>query len=42
LSERARDGKNTFSSAIERGREAYQQARTGGSGGGAQTSGDTL
>lgn len=41
LSERAREGKNTFSSALERGREAYQQARSGGAGG-AQRSGDTL
>ena len=42
LSERAREGKNTVSSAFERGREAYQQARTGGGPGGAQRSGDTL
>jgi gas vesicle protein len=33
LSERAREGKDTLSSAVERGREAYQQARTGGSAG---------
>lgn len=42
LSERAREGKNTFSSALERGREAYQQARAGGGASGAQRSGDTL
>ena len=47
LSERAREGKNTFSSALERGREAYQQARTGGGAGptrpaGSPRSGDTL
>ena len=42
LSERAREGKNTFSSALERGREAYQQARSGGGVSGAQRSGDTL
>jgi gas vesicle protein len=42
LSERAREGKNTVTSAFERGREAYQQARTGGAAGGAQRSEDTL
>jgi gas vesicle protein len=31
LNERAREGRNTLSSALERGREAYQQARSGGS-----------
>jgi gas vesicle protein len=31
LGERAREGRNTFTSAVERGREAYQQARSGGS-----------
>ena len=31
LGERAREGKSTLSSAVERGREAYQQARTIGS-----------
>jgi gas vesicle protein len=31
LGERAREGRNSVSSAIERGREAYQQARSGGS-----------
>ena len=31
LGERAREGKSTLSSAVERGREAYQQARTSGS-----------
>jgi gas vesicle protein len=31
LGERAREGRNTLSSAVERGREAYQQARSGGS-----------
>jgi gas vesicle protein len=41
LSERARDGKNSLSSAVERGREAYQQARTGGVPGAPRT-GDTL
>jgi gas vesicle protein len=30
LGERAREGRNTFASAVERGREAYQQARSGG------------
>jgi gas vesicle protein len=30
LGERARDGRTSLSSAVERGREAYQQARTGG------------
>jgi gas vesicle protein len=30
LGERAREGRNTFNSAVERGREAYQQARTSG------------
>ena len=39
LSERAREGKNTFNSAFERGREAYQQARSGG---GTQRVEDTL
>jgi gas vesicle protein len=42
LSDGAREGKNTLSSALERGREAYQQARAGGSAGGPQRSGDTL
>jgi gas vesicle protein len=42
LSDRAREGKNTLSSALERGREAYQQARAGGSADGPQRSGDTL
>lgn len=41
LSERARDGKNSLSSAVERGREAYQQARSGGVPGASRT-GDTL
>ena len=31
LGERAREGRNSFSSAVERGREAYQQARSSGS-----------
>ena len=31
LGERAREGRDSLSSAVERGREAYQQARTGGS-----------
>jgi gas vesicle protein len=30
LGDRAREGKDTLSSAVERGREAYQQARSGG------------
>ena len=42
LSERAREGKNTVSSAFDRGREAYQQARSGGSASGGTRSGDTL
>ena len=42
LGERAREGKNTFNSALERGREAYQQARSGGGTGGAHGAGDTL
>lgn len=29
LGERARDGKNSLTNAVERGREAYQQARSG-------------
>jgi len=41
LSERARDGKNSLSSAVERGREAYQRARSGGVPGASRT-GDTL
>ena len=41
LSERAREGRDSFSSAVERGREAYQQARSGGSAG-AQRSGEPL
>jgi gas vesicle protein len=41
LSERAREGKDSLSSAVERGREAYQNARAGGSTGGAR-SGETL
>ena len=41
LSERAREGKDTLSSAVERGREAYQNARAGGSAG-APRAGDTL
>jgi gas vesicle protein len=35
LGDRAREGKDTLSSAVERGREAYQQARTGGRAAGA-------
>jgi gas vesicle protein len=30
LSERARDGRDSVSSAVDRGREAYRQARSGG------------
>jgi gas vesicle protein len=30
LSERARDGRDSMSSAVDRGREAYRQARSGG------------
>jgi len=41
LSERAREGKDSLSSAVERGREAYQSARAGGSTG-APRSGDAL
>ena len=41
LSERAREGKNTVSSALERGREAYQQARSGGGAGPSRPSGST-
>jgi gas vesicle protein len=33
LGERAREGKDSLSSAVDRGREAYQQARTGGAAG---------
>lgn len=29
LGERAREGKNSLTTAVERGREAYQQARSG-------------
>lgn len=42
LGERAREGKNSFSSAVERGREAYQQARSGRSAPGAERTGETL
>ena len=43
LSERAREGKDSLSSAVERGREAYQQARTGGTtAAGPQRPGDAL
>lgn len=42
LGERAREGKDTLSSAVERGREAYQQARTGGSATGASRGGEPL
>ena len=41
LGERAREGKDSLSSAVERGREAYQHARAGGGTGGAR-SGETL
>ena len=41
LGERAREGKNSLSSAVERGREAYQQARSGGARG-ADRAGETL
>ena len=41
LGDRAREGRDSLSSAVERGREAYQHARAGGSTGGAR-SGDTL
>ena len=30
LSERAREGRDSVSSAVDRGREAYRQARSGG------------
>lgn len=30
LSERAREGRDSMSSAVDRGREAYRQARSGG------------
>ena len=30
LSDRARDGRDSVSSAVDRGREAYRQARSGG------------
>ena len=42
LSERAREGKNSLSSAVERGREAYQQARAGGSASAGGRAGETL
>ena len=32
LGERAREGKNSLTTAVERGREAYQQARSAGAG----------
>jgi gas vesicle protein len=41
LGDRAREGRDSLSSAVERGREAYQHARAGGSTGGAR-SGETL
>jgi gas vesicle protein len=41
LGERAREGKNSLTSAVERGREAYQQARSGGARGG-DRAGETL
>ena len=41
LSERAREGRDSLSSAVDRGREAYQNARAGGSAG-ASRAGDTL
>ena len=41
LSERAREGRDSLTSAVERGREAYQQARSGGSGA-APTAGEPL
>jgi hypothetical protein len=41
LSERAREGRDTLSSAVERGREAYQNARAGGAAG-VPRAGDTL
>jgi gas vesicle protein len=42
LGDRAREGKDSFSSAVERGRAAYQQARTSRGAPGGQTGGDTL
>jgi gas vesicle protein len=42
LSERAREGKDSLSTAVERGREAYQQARTGGTAAGASRAGEPL
>jgi len=42
LGERAREGKDSLSSAVERGREAYQQARSGGTPSGPTRVGDTL
>lgn len=42
IGERAREGKDSLSSAVERGREAYQQARSGGSPSGPTRAGDTL
>jgi gas vesicle protein len=41
LAERAREGRDTLSSAVERGREAYQNARAGGAPG-EPRAGDTL
>jgi gas vesicle protein len=42
LGERAREGRDSLSSAVDRGREAYQQARTGGTTAGPQRTGDAL
>lgn len=42
VAERAREGKDSLSSAVERGREAYQQARSGGTASGPTRVGDTL
>jgi gas vesicle protein len=42
LGERAREGKNSLTSAVERGREAYQQARAGGAATAGGRAGETL
>jgi gas vesicle protein len=42
LGERAREGKNSLTSAVERGREAYQQARAGGGATAGGRAGETL
>ena len=42
VAERAREGKDSLSSAVERGREAYQQARSGSTAPGPTRVGDTL